>query len=95
MGVVHLGWIASHHSNVTLGKARWKTIRRIVRNRDGNQCLGCGITAVEARLYVHHVQPQRLGGTDTLDNLILVCQRCHMRLERETRAPRRTRSRDW
>lgn len=33
-------------------------------------------------LEVHHIVPQRLGGTDAPDNIVTVCHECHWKLER-------------
>ncbi|ADB63984.1 hypothetical protein Htur_5097 (plasmid) [Haloterrigena turkmenica DSM 5511] len=30
----------------------------------------------------HHIAPQRLGGSDSRDNLVIVCHDCHWKLER-------------
>ncbi len=38
-------------------------------------CELCGGTNI---LQVHHKVPRRLGGTDALDNLRLVCRDCHL-----------------
>ena len=49
--------------------------------RDGH-CMECGKN--KGSFEVHHITPRRLGGSDTLSNLITLCPRCHKKtLERE------------
>ena len=48
-----------------------------VFERDGWQCQFCG---ARDNLQVHHQQFRSEGGSDTLDNLITLCHRCHRRL---------------
>lgn len=59
--------------------ASWKTQRRKVRQRDGNQCQICGDTpdSPYTQLHVHHIIPRVDGGTDELDNLVTLCDLCH------------------
>jgi 5-methylcytosine-specific restriction endonuclease McrA len=57
-------------SRPELDGAQWKRIRAAVRRRDGNACVVCGRTD---RLSVHHLVPARLGGHDSMDNLVTVC----------------------
>jgi 5-methylcytosine-specific restriction endonuclease McrA len=80
----------SGSSRPEVSKGRWQAIRQRVRRRDGNQCTACGIRGSDgARLSVHHIER---GGPDTMENLTLLCSRCHARAdanarwhERETR----------
>lgn len=55
------------------------SLRRQVRQRDGWQCVYCGVTeeAVGAELTVDHFQPVRQGGSDTLENLVYACHACN------------------
>lgn len=48
--------------------------------REGGRCQDCGATAegVGEPLHAHHVVPQALGGSNTLDNLRLLCPDCHL-----------------
>lgn len=48
-------------------------IRAAVRVRDGQRCRMCGGNGQE----VHHIRFRSQGGTDTEDNLILLCNECH------------------
>lgn len=46
---------------------------RIV-GREGCLCFICG---KHARLEIHHIHPQRKGGTSEDNNLVAVCEHCH------------------
>ena len=64
----------SHHVN-------WKLHNEVIK-RDGYQCQKCGIvfdTKQLAKMFlvVHHVIPRSEGGEDKLDNLKILCFRCH------------------
>ena len=48
--------------------------RRALIARDG-ACIGCGEPPGECE--AHHVKPRQCGGKTRLDNLVLVCWRCH------------------
>jgi 5-methylcytosine-specific restriction endonuclease McrA len=61
-----------------LGRQEWKATRAHVRERDGNACRHCGATF---RLSVHHIVPARYGGSDDVDNLVLLCSGCHSRAD--------------
>ena len=58
----------------------WETIRQRVMARDGYRCVDCG---GKEELEVHHIVPLAEGGTNTPDNLITLCKRCHRRRTRE------------
>ena len=51
----------------------WRRIREQVIRRDGC-CQMCG---TEERLSVDHIVPRVLGGTDSLDNLQVLCSSCN------------------
>lgn len=53
------------------------SIRRKILERDGYHCCLCGSTE---NLEVHHIVPKRLGGHNTLDNGITLCEPCHVRI---------------
>jgi RNA-directed DNA polymerase len=53
----------------------WRNIRDEALERDGYQCTKCGS---RGDLDVHHIKPRHNGGTDTLDNLITLCEKCHV-----------------
>lgn len=49
-------------------------IDELVRIRYDNKCCNCGTTE---NLNIHHIVPKKRGGTDELNNLVLVCTKCH------------------
>ena len=52
-------------------------LREKVLWRDGYRCQRCGATI---NLQMHHIIPRNKGGTNTLDNLITLCAKCHREL---------------
>lgn len=52
-----------------------KRKRRKIAQRDGAGCLLCGYN--EDILTLHHVVKKSDGGSDHLDNLVLLCEDCH------------------
>lgn len=58
----------------------WAKVRGEILDRDDYSCQICGKS--NGRLDVHHIVPRRLGGQDTSDNLITVCNvGCHQKIE--------------
>lgn len=67
----------------------WGPARAKVRERD-EVCQHCGEDGSNRRLHVHHIVPVRkfhesnhheLEDAHSLDNLVLLCDRCHLRVE--------------
>lgn len=59
--------------------ARSELLRELwssVYSRDRGACLRCCET--QGKLDAHHRLPRSRGGKDELENLILLCHRCHM-----------------
>ena len=56
-----------------------ENIRKAVIMRDGCKCMECGRS--NTILEVHHIKPRRLNGSNTLDNLITLCSKCHQKTE--------------
>ena len=56
-----------------------ENIRKAVILRDGCKCMECGKTG--CRLEVHHIRPRRQNGSNTLGNLITLCEKCHQKTE--------------
>jgi RNA-directed DNA polymerase len=56
------------------------TVKELWERQEGN-CPNChqGITE-ESEWHKHHIQPKSQGGSDELDNLILVCSACHSQI---------------
>lgn len=50
-------------------------VRTAVLKRDNYTCVNSGRTGGE--LHVHHIVPRNEGGTNNLDNLVTLCERCH------------------
>lgn len=56
-----------------------ENIRKAVILRDGCMCKECGKS--NTKLEVHHIKPRRLNGSNTSDNLITLCSKCHQKTE--------------
>jgi 5-methylcytosine-specific restriction endonuclease McrA len=56
-----------------------ENLRKATIIRDGNKCMECGKT--NCVLEVHHIVPRRLGGNDSIYNLITLCSDCHDKTE--------------
>ena len=57
----------------TGSSAKWRKLRESIIKRDGC-CQMCG---TEERLSVDHIVPRTLGGSDSLDNLQVLCSSCN------------------
>ena len=56
-----------------------ENIRKAVIIRDGCKCIECGKS--NCKLEVHHIKPRRMNGSNTLSNLITLCEKCHQKTE--------------
>lgn len=56
-----------------------ENLRKATIMRDGNKCMECGKS--NRVLEAHHIVPRRLKGSDTVDNLITLCDKCHDKTE--------------
>ena len=56
-----------------------ENIRKAVILRDGCKCIECSRT--NTVLEVHHIKPKRLNGSNTMNNLITLCSKCHQKTE--------------
>jgi len=61
--------------NVEANTETWVVIRAAIIERDNFACQRCGKSE---NLHVHHIIPRISGGTDEPDNLITLCQECHV-----------------
>lgn len=71
------------------------SLKDSVRKRAGNCCEKCGkkVGRNRGRMItssVHHRKPRRLGGADTICNLVLLCQTCHREIHRDEDEAART-----
>jgi len=57
----------------------WEEIKHIVHLRDNFSCQHC--STIKKRLDVHHKIPFRYTQDNSLDNLISLCRKCHMKEE--------------
>jgi 5-methylcytosine-specific restriction endonuclease McrA len=55
----------------------WKTLVYRVSLRDGIMCKVCKDTNTD-NLTIDHIHPQIFGGKDELDNLQILCKKCHV-----------------
>ena len=56
--------------------SQWSKIRQRILKRDSYCCQQCGQD--NGKLHVDHIIPRRLGGTDSEDNLQVLCQKCNL-----------------
>ena len=56
-----------------------ENIRKAIILRDGCKCKECGKS--NCKLEVHHIKPRRLNGSNTISNLITLCEKCHQKTE--------------
>jgi len=68
--------------NTNAESVAWYEKKAQVRHRDGFQCVDCGTKQVI--LDVHHIIPESKGGTDDMDNLVTLCEPCHMKRHGKT-----------
>lgn len=58
--------------------AGWRKLREQVMHRDGGQCVQCmSVGRFVRATAVDHIKPKSQGGTDDLNNLQAICNRCH------------------
>ena len=60
--------------------AVWSLVRERVLERDGHRCTICGGVGTSS-LHAHHICKRSDGGTDHMDNLATVCNRCHKKAD--------------
>ena len=53
---------------------KWEKIREEVFETKGRKCALCGSTI---NLHVHHIIPLCIGGEDDIENLMVLCEKCH------------------
>lgn len=57
----------------------WRHLARATKERDHFQCQVCGDREGDphCQLHAHHIARRSKGGSDTLENLVTVCDLCH------------------
>ena len=68
---------SSGSSDTISERDTWKSIRRLVLERDGYRCMTCGDSCRSEEADIHHLMPRSLGGSDEPSNLITLCDGCH------------------
>lgn len=51
-----------------------------------NKCQICKKKFDTHKLDTHHIKPLRLGGSDSLENLMVLCRKCHRREEKKLKS---------
>ena len=64
---------AMQRGRARLAKTRLAAACVLVRERDGGQCVVCGMPDVE----VHHIKFRSQGGKHDPENLVCLCADCH------------------
>lgn len=102
---ISIAFTGSKHPNWQGGKlvinhrSTWDRLADSIRDRDNHKCRSCGKSESEnrRRLDVHHIVPRReclsLEIANHPDNLISLCDECHMRIEWDSAQRRGTRRR--
>lgn len=85
-GANHHQWKPGQEKRLYTGT--WSRTRKRVRQRDGNRCQLCELSAEELGRIpdVHHIVPARSFDTPskahTMENLVQLCRLCHTMMER-------------
>jgi 5-methylcytosine-specific restriction endonuclease McrA len=58
----------------------WPSRRREVWERDCGQCRVCRQPVKLSNCDIHHLTPRSKGGSDEIDNLLLLCKPCHAKM---------------
>lgn len=61
---------------------KWAALREQRKNIDGHKCVMCGKSELETKLEVHHISYRRLGHESVGDDLITLCDSCHVAIHR-------------
>jgi 5-methylcytosine-specific restriction endonuclease McrA len=70
----------------------WRKLCRQVKARDRNRCRSCGADVPPGRGAVDHVLAIYLGGRSVEENLVLLCDDCHLEKTRPESADARRRA---
>lgn len=69
--------IRAKTSQIRLDSESYRKLHQHVLERDGWRCQACGSMR---NLQVHHLQLRSQLGSDTHENLITLCAKCHARM---------------
>lgn len=58
-------------------------LKTLVQERDQKTCRSCLNEIEQYSMQVHHIKPVSVGGSDSLDNLILLCKPCHSEVHKQ------------
>ncbi|MCP5009014.1 MAG: HNH endonuclease [Aestuariibacter sp.] len=72
-------WATTTKTNTERGySTAWRKLRKIIIRRDQGLCQACRRKGkVTAGRDVDHITPKSRGGTDSVENLQLLCVACH------------------
>ncbi|WP_324736392.1 HNH endonuclease signature motif containing protein [Thermococcus sp. SY098] len=62
--------------------------KRAIMEAVGFKCEVCGKKLPPSALHIHHITPVSEGGTNRVDNIIVVCANCHNLIHRANKYPR-------
>jgi len=62
--------------NLMSSKTAWKVRKR-------RRCEVCGMKMKRTDGDIHHIMPMRVGGTNRISNLMMVCDECHKKIHEE------------
>lgn len=65
-----------------LRNREWKKLANSVREQRGNKCEVCNKVGTARKFPVHHKIPWEISKDDSEENLLVVCQSCHAKLDR-------------
>lgn len=64
-----------------LADSNWYRLRWQIYKHDHFCCQCCGKRCIKHDIQCHHIIPVAFGGDDNLNNLIVLCRRCHRKTE--------------
>lgn len=77
-------WRGGTTENYPYQKEEWKKLIVMVWKRDSFKCQRCFVQLARGIVpQTHHIEPRRLGGSDSMENLITLCKSCHAKIEWE------------
>lgn len=81
-GVKNPAWIDGRSKNKRSYRGdNWEEIRKEVYKRDYWTCQNCFKHCDRHEIQAHHIIPYRISQNNSLDNLITLCNKCHVLIE--------------